>query len=79
MSDNITKATKERLARERFCYYCGDSMGVYADYDRYDTCGQPKCDREVRDAIMEEREEAHRELDQRNGWNCRMNGARVYL
>jgi hypothetical protein len=56
--------------KERFCWYCGDSMGLIESryYDRRDTCGKLECQREERAAYQEEREEAHRELDERMGW-----------
>lgn len=56
-------------AKERFCCYCGTSMGVYADYDRLDDCGAPECMRFVRDAVQGEREDAHAELDRERGWD----------
>jgi hypothetical protein len=34
-----------------------------------DTCGKQECERELRDALRAEREEAHRKLDERNGWD----------
>jgi hypothetical protein len=37
-------------------------------YDRRDTCGKLVCEREARDAAQEEREEAHRDLDESMGW-----------
>jgi hypothetical protein len=55
-------------AKERFCAYCGESLGVYADYDRYDTCGARECERNVRDEIREDRMDAHERLDQEMGW-----------
>jgi hypothetical protein len=29
-----------RQPKERFCFNCGASMGVYADYDRMDDCDE---------------------------------------
>lgn len=52
----------------RHCFNCGAELGVYADYDRLDTCGALECDREARHAMAEEREEAHKWLDRDNGW-----------
>lgn len=52
-----------REAKDRFCWCCGESTGVYADHDRMDTCGKPDCEREVRGAYAQERDEAHEELD----------------
>lgn len=56
-------------AKLRHCCCCGKELGVYADYDRLDTCGQLECERMVRDMISEEREEAHEQLDRDNGWS----------
>lgn len=59
------------MAREpkmRHCCNCGEELGVYADYDRYDTCGKRECDRAVRDDLAQEREEAHEQLDRDMGW-----------
>ena len=53
----------------RHCWFCGAELGNYADYDRYDTCGKPECDRETRLAIEEERREAHENLDRERGWS----------
>jgi hypothetical protein len=55
-------------AKERFCFNCGDSMGFYADYDSLDDCGKQECARAAREVMQAEREEAHEELDRRNGW-----------
>lgn len=53
----------------RHCFNCGAELGVYADYDRFDTCGSRECDREARDAVYREREEAHDQLDRDMGWS----------
>lgn len=54
--------------KERFCFNCGASLGVYADWDRLDDCGARECQRAVRDCLAEEREEAHEQLDRDMGW-----------
>lgn len=56
--------------KERFCFYCGESMGFIENrhYDRRDSCGKRECAREERDAAEAEREEAHERLDRDNGW-----------
>jgi hypothetical protein len=56
--------------KERFCFYCGKSLGFIEDrnYDRRDSCGSRECMHEEREAFIEEREEAHRDLDERMGW-----------
>lgn len=55
-------------AKMRHCFNCGAELGVYADYEPLDTCGSPQCEREAMNAFREEREDAHRELDERRGW-----------
>ena len=55
-------------AKERFCAYCGESLGAYADYDCYDTCGARECNRAERDEMRADREDAHHDLDERMGW-----------
>lgn len=52
----------------RHCFFCGDEIGVYADYDNLDTCGKLECNRETRHASQAEREEAHEQLDRDLGW-----------
>ncbi len=56
--------------KQRYCWICGEDMGFIESrfYDRRDTCGKLTCEREARDAAREEREEAHRDLDDRMGW-----------
>jgi hypothetical protein len=56
--------------RERHCPVCGESLGVLsqAQWERGDTCGKLKCEREVRAAEAAEREEARRQLDEERGW-----------
>lgn len=56
--------------KERFCAYCGDSLGVIksAHYDRNDTCGKRECERAMADMVQGEREDAHEELDRIMGW-----------
>ena len=57
--------------KERFCFNCGESMGFIEDryYDRRDCCGKRECARVDQEMYREEREEAHRDLDERMGWN----------
>ena len=64
MSENKPKS------RERFCCYCGESLGVVEDryYQRDDTCGRLECNRAARDDAEAEREEAHEQLDRDMGW-----------
>lgn len=59
-----------RQDRRHLCAYCGADMG---DYDRRtceptDVCGERECMRWYRDAMQEEREEAHDRLDRDMGW-----------
>jgi hypothetical protein len=57
-------------AKERFCCYCGDSLGIIEDrhYDRNDVCGKPECFRGMAAMEREEREIAHEQLDRDMGW-----------
>lgn len=51
------------------CYNCGDDIGAWDRFsDRYDTCGRPECEREMRDALAAERAEAHEQLDRDMGY-----------
>jgi len=58
-------------SKERFCPYCGASMGIIEDcyYDRRDTCGERECARWARDEEQEERNNAHEQLDRDMGWD----------
>lgn len=49
----------------RHCWNCGADMGFIENrfYDRMDTCGASECEREARNACEQEREDAHREVD----------------
>lgn len=51
------------------CYYCGADIGPKDRLsDRYDTCGERECERDARDAMQAERDEAHEQLDRDMGW-----------
>jgi len=54
----------DMASKERFCWYCGESLGVIEDkfYDRDDVCGAVECHRALRDVYREE----HADLDR--GW-----------
>ena len=52
----------------RYCFWCGEELGRYRDYDRLDTCGKQECLREARSQERECREEAHAKLDRDMGW-----------
>ena len=57
------------MARHR-CYYCGEDIGLWDRFsDRLDTCGAQECEREARDQMQAEREEAHEQLDRDMGWD----------
>lgn len=56
------------VARMRYCFYCGDELGVYADWEPLDTCGKSACEREARYTAEENRAEAHERLDRNLGW-----------
>lgn len=55
----------------RHCFYCGEELGRSPSTwsDPYETCGKRECDREARDAMQGEREEAHEQLDRDMGWS----------
>lgn len=57
-------------SKERFCSFCGDSIGMIESryYDRNDTCGKRECERAMSDMAQEEREDAHERLDRDMGW-----------
>ncbi len=56
------------ISKMRYCFTCGEEIGVYADYDRFDTCGKQECEREARHGRDQEREEAHERLDRDMGY-----------
>ena len=56
---------KPRIHR---CFYCGANLRPSVWSDRYDTCGKKECDRAARDAMAQERDEAHEQLDRDMGW-----------
>lgn len=58
-------------ARERHCWYCGESMGVIESrhYHRGDTCGKRECERAAKHADRQERDEAHAALDADRGYD----------
>jgi hypothetical protein len=63
-------APKKATAQMRYCWNCGDEMGVIERkfYDPHDTCGKIECNREARYAEEVERSEAHDQLDRDMGW-----------
>lgn len=56
---------KAKVGKIRHCWNCGADMGFIENrfYDRMDTCGAAACERESRDVYREERDEAHRAVD----------------
>lgn len=58
-----------RTPKMRYCFNCGEEIGVYADWDQFDDCGKLECQREGRNAIAQQREEAHERLDRDRGWS----------
>lgn len=56
-------------AKMRHCFYCGEELGVYADYDPLDSCGKAECNREASRAHESERVDAHKRLDRDMGWD----------
>lgn len=62
-------SNEKKPAPMRHCFYCGEELGRYRDYDPLDTCGKTECNREAGYAVQAEREEAHRQLDEDRGWN----------
>lgn len=57
-----------REPKMRRCFYCGEELGIYADYDPLDDCGKPECVRAAREALQQEREDSHARLDRDLGW-----------
>ena len=54
-----------------YCVNCGEELGMSEHKQRqrdYDTCGKQECDREARESIAAEREEAHEQLDRDMGY-----------
>lgn len=62
--------TDKPKAKERFCPYCGDSMGIIESkyYDRSDPCGKSECFRDAAADARAERDAAHEQLDRDMGW-----------
>lgn len=56
--------------KERFCAFCGDSLGFLdrIQWQPNDVCGKPECLRYARESEREERERAHDQLDRDRGW-----------
>lgn len=54
--------------RMHHCFNCGEELGMSTDRDQFDTCGKQECARAARDALQEERDDAHERLDRDMGW-----------
>lgn len=46
-----------KVAKMRHCFFCGEEIGFYADYDPLDTCGKGECNREASAEAREQIEE----------------------
>ena len=57
-----------KIAKMRYCFNCGEELGVYDGHDELDTCGARECERAARDAAAERRAEAHEQLDRDLGY-----------
>ena len=52
-----------------YCDYCGAEVCIgIRQYREHISCGSRECNRMERDDHEQEREEAHRDLDDRMGW-----------
>lgn len=54
-----------------YCFNCGAELGMVDGKQRQrdmDTCGEQDCEREARDELAAEREQAHEQLDYERGW-----------
>ena len=55
-----------------YCFNCGKEIGLFQGKQRQrdlDTCGERECNREAQNTFAEERERAHQDLDDMNGWS----------
>lgn len=46
-----------RAIKMRHCFFCGEELGAYADYDPLDTCGKRECERKAQHEACEQDEE----------------------
>lgn len=61
--------TPKKPVPMRHCFYCGEELGRYNDFDPLDTCGAAECNRAAGEAMREQRKEAHARLDRDMGWD----------
>lgn len=56
--------------KRHHCWNCGADMGVWDRRycDSTDTCGKQECERAAREAVEQQRDEAHEQLDRDLGW-----------
>lgn len=55
--------------RRHHCFNCGEDIGPKDAWsEQLDTCGAAECNREARNAFMQERDEAHERLDRDMGY-----------
>ena len=40
--------------RMQYCFWCGEELGIYDNYDNLDTCGKRECEKEARRAYQDE-------------------------
>lgn len=61
----MTGTEVRRHRRERFCWVCGESLGLLtrAEWQPFDTCGKTACNREAQAREREFAREAHEQLD----------------
>lgn len=64
----MSEDTKKTTEKMRFCFNCGEELGFDSYYDPLDTCGAAECARAAREAMAQERDEAHEQLDRDMGW-----------
>lgn len=58
-----------KQAKMQHCFNCGEELGVYVhEWRDIECCGKHECQRELRNALAQEREEAHEQLDRDMGW-----------
>jgi hypothetical protein len=58
-----------RQPKMRHCFNCGAELGMFADYDPLDICGARDCERAAQDAVRQQHDEAHDQLDRDMGWD----------
>lgn len=54
--------------KPHYCFWCGEELPASIFHDAYSTCGKPQCERGAAEKELQDREEAHDELDRLRGW-----------